>query len=348
MILFLAAVGGYIVRDIGHLEQAGEVQALGLPVFYRLAGVQPVHAPDHLVDGAEAHLRHYLTQFFGYEEEVVDGVFGLTGELLAEFGVLGGYADRAGVHVALAEHYAAERDERRGRHAELLGAEQTGYRHVAARLYLPVGLDDYAPAQVVFDQHLLGLGDAKLPGQAGVLDGCFGRRARAAAVAAYEDDVAVSLGDARGYGADACLGYQFDVNPGLRVGVLQVVYELRQVFDGVYVVMRRGRDKLDAGRRVANPAYVFVHLVAGQLSTLAGLGALRHLYLQVLGVGEVSDGHAEATGSNLLYSAVARVAVGVERVAMPVLAALAGVGTRADAVHGYGERLVRLAAYGAE
>ena len=53
--------------------------------------------------------------------------------------------------------------EGRGREAELLGAEERGDRHVAARLQLAVGLHDDAVAQLVEDEHLLRLGEAELP-----------------------------------------------------------------------------------------------------------------------------------------------------------------------------------------
>ena len=80
-----------------------------------------------------------------------------------------------------------------------------------------------------------------------------------------------------------------------------------------------------------------VDLVPGQLAALAGLGALRDLDLQHLGVDQVGRGDAEATGGDLLdlghlLGAVAR----------RVLAALAGIGARAEAVHGDGQGLVRL------
>ena len=52
-------------------------------------------------------------------------------ELLAQLRVLRGDAHRAGVEVALAQHHAALGDQRRGGHAELLGAEQRGDDHVA-------------------------------------------------------------------------------------------------------------------------------------------------------------------------------------------------------------------------
>ena len=43
-----------------------------------------------------------------------------------------------------------------------------------------------------------------------------------------------------------------------------------------------------------------VDLVAGQLAALAGLGALRHLDLQLVGVDQVLAGHAEAARGDLL------------------------------------------------
>ena len=67
-------------------------------------------------------------------------MLGLTGELLAQLRILGRDTHRAGVHVAFAHHDAAERDQRRGGEAELLGPEQGCDGHVAARLQLPVGL----------------------------------------------------------------------------------------------------------------------------------------------------------------------------------------------------------------
>ena len=137
-------------------------------------GVEAVYTAHHLVDGAEAHVGHDLAELIGDEEEVVDDVFGLSGEFFAEDGVLGGDADRAGVEVALAEHDAAHDDERGRREAELLCAEETGDGNVAPGLELAVGLDDDAAAQVVHHEDLLGLGHAKLPGESGVLDGRLG------------------------------------------------------------------------------------------------------------------------------------------------------------------------------
>ena len=96
---------------------------------------------------------------------------GLPVNSLAQLRILRRDADRAGVQVADAHHDAARHDERRGREAELLGAEQRRDDDVAAGLHLAVDLHDDAVAQVVEHQHLLRLGEPELPRHAAVLDG---------------------------------------------------------------------------------------------------------------------------------------------------------------------------------
>ena len=128
------------------------------------------------------------------------------------------------------------------------------------------------------------------------------------------------------------------MHPGGRVDVLEVVDELGQVLDGVDVVVRRRRDQADARGGVAGLGDPRPHLVAGQLPALARLRALGHLDLQVVGVDQVLGGHAEPSTGDLLDRRAPR------RVVQPlgVLAALAGVGLAAEAVHRDGQRLVRL------
>ena len=93
---------------------------------------------------------------------------------------------------------------------------------------------------------------------------------------------------------------------------------------------------------------VFIDLVAGQLAALAGLCALRHLDLQLVGVDEIVGGDAEAAAGDLLDGAAAQIAVGIGLEARFVFAALAGVGHAAEAVHGDGESFVGFFADGSE
>ncbi len=178
--------------------------------------LEHIDAADHLIEGAEAELRHVAAHLFGDEEEEIDDVLGRAGESGAQHGVLRGDADGAGVEMALAHHDAAHGDERRGGEAELFGAEQGGDGDVAAGLELAIGLQADAAAQIVHDEHLLGFGEAELPGDAGVLDGSERRCAGAAGIAGDEDGVGVGFGDARGDRADADFGDQLHGNARAR------------------------------------------------------------------------------------------------------------------------------------
>ena len=338
------ATQGAAVLALRPGQQWREVQSRGLPVIHGLDEVQVLRAADHFVHRAEPEPGHDLPGLLGDEGQEADHVVGLAVEAGPQIGPLRGDAHRAGAQVALPHQQAPQGDQRRGAEAEPLGAQQGGDHHVAAGLQMAVHLDADAVPQAVEHQRLLGLGQADLPGRAGVLDRRPGAGAGAAVVAADEHLVGVALGHAGGDRAHAHLGDQLHRDLGLGIGALQVVDQLRQVLDGIDVVVRRRRDQRDAGRRVAQPGDLLGHLVARKLAALARLGPLGHLDLQDAGVGQVFDGHAEAGTGHLLDGAVERIAVGRGLVARRVLAALARVRHGPQPVHGQGQRLVGLLA----
>ena len=200
------------MRLAGRGQDGRQIQTVGLPVPDGVAGFQAVDAADHFVHLAEAEFGHDLPRFFGHQEQVVDHVFRLAGELLAQHRILGGDADRAGVQVALAHHDAAQGDQRRRGKAHLLGPQQGRDDHVAAGLQAAVGLQHHAAAQVVQHQRLMRLGDAQFPGQAGVFDAGQRRGPGAAGVAGDQDLLGMGLGHARGDRAHADFGDQLDAD----------------------------------------------------------------------------------------------------------------------------------------
>src|SRR5262249_59498637 len=109
----------------------------------------------------------------------------------------------------------------------------------------------------------------------------------AAVVPADRAGAVRGLAPARRDRADADLGHQLDADPRPRVRVLQVMDQLRQVFDRVDIVVRRRADQADAGRRVPDLGDPGPDLVTGELPPLAGLGPLRHLDLELVGAAEV-------------------------------------------------------------
>ena len=163
----------------------------------------------------------YLAHLLGDELEEVHDELGLAGEALAQLGVLGRDADGAGVEVADAHHDAALDDQRRGGEAELLGAEQRADDDVAAGLQLAVDLHDDAVAHAVEHERLLRLGQAELPGRAGVLERVERAGAGSAVVAGDQDDVGERLGDAGRDRADTGLADQLGVDAGLGLARLR-------------------------------------------------------------------------------------------------------------------------------
>ena len=280
-------------------EEAGEVEAC-----LALLILQKVGASDGLVERAEPESGEELARFLRKEAEEVDDVDGATGEELAPLGALGGNADRAGVAVAAAVLDAAEGDQERRAEPEFLGAEKGADHDVASGLELSVDLDLHAPAQSVLDEGLLGLGESELPREAGMLHRSERCGAGAAVEAGDEDDVGVGLGDARGDRTDTGFGDELDADASLGVGAAEIVNELREILDRVDVVMGRRRDERCPRPGVAKLGDELVHLVRGELAALAGLCALGELDLQVPGVPEVVERHAEASGGDLLDAAV--------------------------------------------
>src|SRR5262245_10675884 len=119
----------------------------------RLLDIEPVHAADHLVESAEAQLRHPLAHLFGDHAEVVHHVLGLARELLTQYRILCRYAHRACVQMADTHHDAPGDNESRRREPKLLAAEQCGDGHVTACLQLAIRLYDDAAPQVVHHEH---------------------------------------------------------------------------------------------------------------------------------------------------------------------------------------------------
>ena len=255
---------------------------------------------DHLVDGAEAQARHDLAQLLGNKEHKALDVLGLTAEAVTQTAVLRRDAGRAGILLAVALHEAAHGDERHGCKAKLLGAQQAGDGNIGAVHELAVGLEHHAGAQAVLQQRLLGLGKAELQRQTGVPNGIARRGTRAAVMAADQNLVGGTLGHAGSNGADAGLADQLDRHARTGVGVLKIEDKLRQVLDGVDVVVRRRRDQADARRGLTDLGDPGVDLLAGQVATLAGLGTLGHLDLNLKGAAKIAARHAKARTCHLL------------------------------------------------
>ena len=170
------------------------------------------------------------------------------------------------------------------------------------------------------------------------------RRAGAAFKTGNGDVIGAALGDAGGNRADAHFRHQLDRDARLLIHALEVADQLRQVFDRIDVMVRRRRNQAHARRGVTHLGDVGIDLVAGKLAAFAGLGALGHLDLDVVGIDQIFGGDAETARGHLLDGGPHRVAIFQRLEAVGFFAAFAGIGTPADAVHRNGQRGMRLSA----
>ena len=247
MVLVDLTVAPDFRTELGLVQNIGVVQTLGLPVLNRAPDLKSVGAADHFVDGAKAELGHEFAHLLGDEAHEVDRIAWIAHEFFAQDRVLGGHADRAGVEVADPHHDAAQGDQGGGRKAVLLRTQQGRHHNVTAGFELAVGFDHNAAAQVVQDQGLMSLGHAQLPGQAGVFDAGLGRGAGAAVMAADQHHIGVALGHPGGNCADPDFGDKLDTDPGVVVGVLEIVDQLGQILNRIDIVVGRWRDESHAG-----------------------------------------------------------------------------------------------------
>src|SRR6266496_2063045 len=132
--------------------------------------VKHVHSPNHVIHFAEPKFSHELPHLLSNEAKEIDHMFRLSGELLAQFGILRGNTHRTSIKMALAQHDAAHRDQRSGSETKLFRSEKCCNYDISASLQFAVRLYADTAAQVVHQQNLLRLGETQLPRNACVLN----------------------------------------------------------------------------------------------------------------------------------------------------------------------------------
>ena len=136
---------------------------------------------------------------------------------------------------------------------------------------------------------------ADLPRGARVFDPCPLGGTGATIAAADQNMIGLALGHTGGHHTYTNLTDQLHADTCVRVGVLQVENQLRQIFDGVDIMVRWRRDETHPRSWVSGLGNAALHLLPWQLTTLTRLGTLCHLDLQFQAVGEVLHGHAKTT-----------------------------------------------------
>ena len=134
--------------------------------------------------------------------------------------------------------------------------------HVSAGLHLAVDLHDDPIPQLVEHEHLLRLGQAELPRDAGVLEARERRGPVPPSWPEMSTTSACALATPAATVPTPPSATSFTAIRAARVRVLQVEDQLREVLDRVDVVVRRRRNEAHARRGVAHLRDPRIHLVA--------------------------------------------------------------------------------------
>ena len=246
--------------------------------------------------------------------------------------------------MTLAHHDTARCNQRRGGKAVLVCTEQRTNGDIAPCPQPAINLNRDAAAQIVHHQGLLGFGKAYFPGGTSVLD----RRQRRCAGAAFETGnrhvIGTCFRDAGRYRADPDFRHQLHADRRSRRHVLQIEDKLRQVLDGIDIMMRRRRDQTDTGSRMPNLGDDGVNLVARQLSAFTRFRALCHFDLDHIGIDQIFGCHAKSAGRDLLDRRTHGIAVFHRHESVGFFTTFAGVRLPANSVHRNSEIGMGLAA----
>ena len=109
----------------------------------------------------------------------------------------------------------------------------------------------------------MSFGYAHFPSPAGVLDRTQWRGARAPLMSADQDDVRMRLGNSGRDRTNPSLRDQLYTDAGAAINLLQIVDELRKIFDRINIVMWRRRNESYSSHRMPQAGNIGADLMAG-------------------------------------------------------------------------------------
>src|SRR5260370_19721995 len=192
-------------------------------------------------------------------------------EFSAQVCALRSNARGAGIQMALPRHIATQCNQAGSAKAEFIGSQQRSDHDVAPGLQATIDAHSHAPAQPIAYERLLRLCQPALPGDTSVLDRLKRRGARPPIMPADLDIVSMRLCNACCNRANADARNKFDANTCLRVDLFQIIDQLSDVLDAIYIVMWRRRDQPYIRRGMTQAREKGGHFAGWKLATFARL-----------------------------------------------------------------------------
>ena len=260
---------------------------------------QQIGAANDVIKTARANLCQNLAHFLRVEGDKIDNLICIACEFRAQAFILRANAHGAGVRLALTHHDASHGNQCSRADTIFFGPHHGCHDNVTTCAQATIGAQGDAVAQVVHRQDLMRLCQAHLPWQTRIFNRGRGASTRATIMARDQDDIRLCLSDTRRNRANARRGHQFHGHFGAWVDLLEIIDQLRQILDGIDVVMRWRRDQRHAFGRMTQARNQICHLHARQLTTFTRLGTLCNLDFQLLAMVQIFRCNTKATRCDL-------------------------------------------------
>ena len=191
-------------------------------------------------------------------------------------------------------------------------------------------------------QTLIHSSQRKFYGDSHIVTNTGGGGSSAAAEPVNGNDVCSAAGDPAGDGSDVVYsGYLDDDGFLVICRFFQGIDQLPQIFDGINIVVRRGRNRICAFRHHSGAGYISYDLGPGQMATDTGFCTLSHLDLDSGSGFQILFVYAEAPGCHLNNGVFA---IGIKIFVQP---AFAGVIADAQFLRCFGKTGMSVVADGA-
>ena len=208
--------------------------------------------------------------------------------------------------VALLADMAAQRDESGGADVNGVSAEGDSLSDIAAATDASRDNERSLMPDALLPQTTVHRGERQLNGDANVIADYLGRGAGCPAQSVDNHDIRPAADDTAGDGGSIMHGGNFY---RYRLGIVGRLFErinkLRQVFDGINIMLGGRRNSVGALGNHARQRYVRTDLLARQMPADARLGALAYFNFYHSGNIQVIGMHAETPGSHLNNSIIA-------------------------------------------
>ena len=309
---------------------------------------QQICPSDRFIQRFQAERCQNFAHVFGDEAHQINDFIRRPGKVRTQSFILNTNTNGACVRMTLADHDAAYGDER-GRADTVFFRAQHGRNHnIPTGAQATICPERHLVAQIVERQDLVPFSQAKLPRQASIFDRGLRACTGTTNSACNQNDICLCLRNPGGNRADTRLGNQLHADTCLWVDLLEIIDQLREVFDRIDIMMRRWRNQRNARRCVAKFRDEFRHLEARQLAAFTRLRTLGDLDLDFSALVQIFRRHTKSTRCDLLDCRIHIVAIWKRTEPRTVFAAFPGNGFRADTVHGNIQRTVRFRTEGAQ